>query len=245
MRDLTLVRGTTRRMMAVLLVAAPLAPAAAAAPADAPAAPVVVELFTSQGCSSCPPADALLAELARRPDVLPLAFHIDYWDRLGWRDPFSLPEASARQRDYARRLGLKTVYTPQMVVGGRRDVVGSDRAQVEAAIAGAARIPAAASTRVDVADGALRIEVGAGAGEARLWLAIFERRRETRVRAGENAGRTLADVNIVRSLESIGSWSGAPVRLSRPLPPAGSGVALLLQGADGTMLGAASMQLPE
>src|ERR1700736_1842766 len=99
-------------------------------PAAAGERPIVVELFTSQGCSSCPPADALLAELAQRPDVIALGFHIDYWDDLGWKDPLSSPAATARQRDYARQFGRRQVYTPQLVVDGAEEAVGSDRAAV-------------------------------------------------------------------------------------------------------------------
>src|ERR1700746_3918568 len=101
--------------------------------------PIVVELFTSEGCSSCPPADALLAELAGRPDLLALSFHVDYWDGLGWKDPFSSPDATRRQRGYADLLGLATVYTPQMVVDGRWQAVGSDRSEVEQALGSARR----------------------------------------------------------------------------------------------------------
>src|SRR5579859_2803882 len=118
-----------------LIAAATLVLSCAAVTAAAETRPVVVELFTSEGCSSCPPADALLSELARsRPDVLPLAFHITYWDRLGWPDPFALRAATDRQRDYAGTLGLDSIYTPQMVVDGRRDVIGSDRGSVLAAL---------------------------------------------------------------------------------------------------------------
>src|SRR6201996_4439060 len=105
-------------------------------------APVVVELFTSQGCSSCPPADAFLTDLARqRRDILPLAFHVTYWDYLGWKDPYSLDAATARQRDYARHLGEDGVYTPQMVVDGAKGFVGSSRAEGLSAIASAAHKP--------------------------------------------------------------------------------------------------------
>src|SRR6516165_3499017 len=112
------------------------------APAEAVERPVVVELFTSEGCSSCPPADALLAELATRSDLLALSFHVDYWDRLGWKDPFSSAMATRRQDRYARLLGLDAVYTPQVVVDGHWQTVGSDREAVAQAVAQARRASA-------------------------------------------------------------------------------------------------------
>src|SRR5260370_2452132 len=113
--------------------------AVGAAPVQAGERPLVVELFTSQGCSSCPPADALLAGLASRPEVLALSFHVDYWDRLGWKDPFSSPEATRRQHRYAELLGTGTVYTPQIIVDGRWQAVGSDPGEVERALDAAPR----------------------------------------------------------------------------------------------------------
>lgn len=202
----------------------------------------VVELFTSQGCSSCPPADALLGELAKRGDILPLAFHIDYWDRLGWKDPFSLAEATTRQRAYARTLGKSNVYTPQMLINGARDVVGSNRIAVTNAIASA--VPAIVPVALTAGKGDLAIRIGSGMGEGKLWLVTFDPRHETQVRAGENAGRKLVNVNIVRSLETLGDWSGQELTLSYALPPSGRGAALLLQGPSGRILGAAAIRLP-
>src|SRR5436190_8037368 len=135
--------------------------AVAAMPAGAEPRPAVVELFTSQGCSSCPPADALLGELARRGDVVALGFHISYWDRLGWKDPLSSEASTARQRDYARRFHGGQVYTPQIVVDGTSEMVGSDRDAVLAAL-GAARPEAVAP--VSFAADRRSVSIGAGAG---------------------------------------------------------------------------------
>src|SRR6266404_113289 len=135
-------------------------------PAQAGERPIVVELFTSEGCSSCPPADALLAELASRPDVLTLSFHVDYWDRLGWKDPFSSREANERQNRYATLLDLATVYTPQVVVDGRWQAVGSDRADVERALDRARRDRREVPVTLAVDHGQARIEVGPGGNGA-------------------------------------------------------------------------------
>ena len=204
--------------------------------------PVVVELFTSQGCSSCPPADALLEDLTRRSDLLPLAFHIDYWDRLGWRDPFSSPQATDRQKNYARLLRLSSAYTPQMVINGRADVVGSDRRRVMATIDGQGSLPVSVALTAD--GNGLLAAIGAGSGEGKLWLVTFDRSAETRVPAGENAGRTILNVNIVRAIDDVGVWGGdaKSLRLVRPADGKG-GAALLLQAPSGAILGAASVSL--
>jgi hypothetical protein len=204
--------------------------------AHAQEAPVVVELFTSQGCSSCPPADAFLTDLAhQRRDVLPLAFHVTYWDYLGWKDPYSLDAATLRQREYARHLGEDGVYTPQMVVDGSRAFVGSSRSDGLSAIAAA---PGKA-VRVSVArDGAsLLVTVGPGSGTARVLLVGFDPSHETPVGRGENSGRTLHESNIVRSLTPIAAWTGSAVTLHQP-PPAGEAFAVLLQADDGRIIGA-------
>jgi hypothetical protein len=201
--------------------------------------PTVVELFTSQGCSSCPPADAFLTDLAhQRHDVLPLAFHVTYWDSLGWKDPYSLDAATARQREYARHLGDDGVYTPQMVVDGTTGFVGSDRARGLSVIAAAAH----KSVPVSVArDGqTLLIKVGTGTGQARVLLVGFDPAHQTPVGRGENSGRTLLESNIVRSLTPIAAWSGSAVELRQP-PPAGQGFAVLLQAEDGRIIGAARL----
>ena len=207
--------------------------------ARADESPVVVELFTSQGCSSCPPADAFLTELAgQRRDVLPLAFHVTYWDYLGWKDPYSLDAATTRQREYARQLGEDGVYTPQMVVDGATGFVGSNRSDGLRVIAHAGHKPVPVGISRD--GGALLVTVGSGAGHARVLLVGFDRMHETPVGRGENSGRTLRETNVVRSLTGIGTWSGSAVAL-RQEQPAGEGFAVLLQAEDGHIIGAARL----
>jgi hypothetical protein len=208
--------------------------------ARAASSPVVVELFTSQGCSSCPPADAYLAELAREPGILALAYHVDYWDDLGWRDPFSSQAATARQRDYARLMALSSVYTPQMVINGRFETVGSERDHVAAAIAKAAATASAAAIALTAAEDTLTATIAAGLGEGRVWGVLYDLRRETEVHRGENAGRRLVNVNIVRSIDSLSIWSGAALTIPHALPQPGTGVAVFVQSRDGAILGAAA-----
>ncbi len=213
-----------------------LASGASAQPASRP---VVVELFTSEGCSSCPPADAIMADLARsRPDLLPLTFHVTYWNNLGWQDPFSFPAATERQRRYVAASVSPNVYTPAMVVDGRLDVVGSDRAAVETTLARAkAGATTAAPVAVVRAGDALTITIGAGAGAGRVLLIGYDRQHQTHVGRGENSGRTLLEANIVRSISVAGAWTGQVLRLGVPLP-AGEEVAVLVQADDGRVLGA-------
>ena len=200
--------------------------------ADPPAGnmPVIVELFTSQGCSSCPPADAFLGELAGRPDVLALAMHVDYWDYIGWKDPFAKRTYTERQRDYARSLWQRFVYTPQMVVDGRYQDVGSDRHAInkliERARADKAKQPLVQIARVDEpkADESdagppakVRVESIGFRGTASVWLALYDREHRTDVPRGENAGRRLVDYNVVREFRRIGTFDGRPVTLALEL----------------------------
>ena len=203
--------------------------------------PVVVELFTSQGCSSCPPANAYLNELARdRTDVLPLGFHVTYWDRLGWKDPFSLNEATSRQDVYGHRFGDGS-YTPEIVVDGASSHVGSDRAEVGAAIDAARQhSTTAASLHVAKAADGLAIDVGAGQGSGRLLLIGFDHAHTTAIHRGENGGRTFDESNVVRSVRGIGDWRGAPLNLHERLPE-GEDVAVVLEAPDGRIVGAARL----
>ncbi|WP_345815220.1 DUF1223 domain-containing protein [Paraburkholderia sp. PREW-6R] len=203
--------------------------------------PVVVELFTSEGCSSCPPADRLLSELSdTRTDVLPLAFHVTYWNRLGWKDPFSLEAADARQARYAQRFrGFE--YTPEMVVDGKADLVGSDRSAAAMAIAHArADGMTAATVHATQSNHGVSVSIGRGVGRAHVLLIGYDARHVTAVGRGENAGHTLTESNVVRSIMDIGQWSGAALTL-RADAVAGEHQVVLLEADDDAIVGAATV----
>lgn len=196
-----------------------------AAPAPRPMA--VVELFTSQGCSSCPPANDNLAALSARPDVIALSFGVTYWDKLGWKDTFASPAYTQRQYDYARALKHDAPFTPQVVVDGKADVVGARRGEIETLIAR----EHITGPDLEVTGGEVR--VGEGRTQitpADVWLVRYDPRVEqVPVRAGENTGRTLPHRNVVKALVRLGGWSGHAARF--PLPPAAPGLetAVLVQ----------------
>ena len=202
----------------------------------AAADPVVLELFTSQGCSSCPPADALLGVLAQRPGLIALAWHVDYWNRLGWRDKFASRDATARQETYARQLGSE-VFTPALVINGAIVVVGSDRSAVERAINGAAPlpIPVALNRTPEV----LTVTIGAGQGPLRALSILYDAQHETDVGAGENEGERLREYRIVRQADILAEWPGAPRQFTVPPPGTGQGRVVLVQSADLRVVGAA------
>jgi len=203
------------------------------------ASPVVLELFTSQGCSSCPPADRLLGELARDPAVVALAWHVDYWNGLGWHDPFSSQLATERQRAYADRLG-EEVYTPAMVIGGAHIVVGSDPGAVRGAIL---TTPAPPVPVAIVQDGdGLAAEIGGAGRPVTALVAFYEPEHLTDVARGENGGRQLREYRIVRAAVPLGAWDGASRRLTLPPVPPGLGATVLVQGADLRVLGAANLR---
>lgn len=212
-------------------------------PAMAAAAerPVVVELFTSQGCSSCPPANAFLNEMTKsRSDVLPLAFHVTYWDRLGWKDPFSLEAATSRQDRYGHRFGDGS-YTPEMVVDGGVGLVGSRRDEVNAAIDQAKREQrTVAAVRISKESGSVKIQVGSGSGSGKILLIGFDHEHTTKIGRGENGGRTLAETNVVRSIRSVAEWSGKEVLITERLP-LGEDVAVVIEAPDGAIVGAARL----
>ncbi len=199
-----------------------------AGPAAGEGRQVVVELFTAQGCSSCPPADRLLAQLGEEAGVVPLAFHVDYWNHIGWTDPFSSAEWSRRQEAYVRELGARGSYTPQAVIDGGAELVGSDEPAVRVAIAAAPGRPAAAiSLHVTPGAGVVaveaEVEVPAELREHRfdLMLALYETGLVTPVSAGENEGHTLRNDYVVRLLRRAGRVAATepgPVRLEATLP---------------------------
>lgn len=211
------------------------------ATASAGERPVVIELFTSQGCSSCPPANAFLNEMSKgRADVLPLAFHVTYWDRLGWKDPFSLEAATVRQDRYGHRFGDGS-YTPEMVVNGSVGLVGSHRDEVNAAVEQAKRDQnASADVSVDKVGENVAIRIGSGNGNGKVLLIGFDREHTTKIGRGENGGRTLAESNVVRSIRPVGEWSGKPLQIDERFPE-GQDVAVVIESSDGRIVGAARL----
>ncbi len=211
---------------------------AAAKPASA-SHPVVVELYQSQGCSSCPPAQDNINAIADRPDVVALSFAVTYWDYLGWKDSFASPRFTARQWDYAHHNARNQVATPQVWVNGRTTILGSDRPELDATIArtGGFRSPALA-----IRDNRLQVAAGAAPkGGADLWLVRYDPRTvQVAIRAGENGGRTLPHRDIVRGLVKVGHWTGAAQTLPLPSPAPSplKSVVLLQAGAGGPIVDA-------
>jgi len=220
-------------MRAILRISATIL-AVALAVSTAQADPrVVLELFQSQGCSSCPPANANVNALTGRNDILVLSFGVTYWDRLGWKDTFAKPEFTQRQYAYARGLGRGNVYTPQVVLNGRLDVSGIKRGQLQSAIRRAGRVP---EFPLSLRGGELALaEARASARPADVWLVRYDPLTiNVPIQAGENGGRTLPHRNIVRELVRLGTWRGKATtyRFPRPQQP-GLRTAILVQERNG------------
>ena len=221
--------------MSLVLLALSSAPVGAADPAH----PTVIELYQSQGCSSCQPANANLNAIADRPDLLPLSFAVTYWDQLGWKDTFASPAYTARQWDYAHAAGRGQVGTPQMIVNGRGALVGGNRAQVDHAIRKFDR--GAAGPAIARSGGRVTIGRAAVGQPATVWLVHYAPRvQNVPIRAGENGGKTLPHRNIVRSLQALGSWTGAPAAfdVAAAGDPAWRTAILLQQGKGGPIVAA-------
>lgn len=243
-----------KRLVGLLLtgIAATAAPGPAVAGDAGPKA--VLELFTSQGCSSCPPADALMNTLARDRALVTLTYPVDYWDYLGWKDTLARPEFSQRQRAYAAFRKDRAVYTPQMVVNGREHVVGSDRAAIDRSVTGFAGLPVMISLEAagDVVTARIGDADGASLGKATIWLVVYDRERVVPIGRGENKGRQVTYSNVVRQLQAIGMWKGRSMAVELPrhdlVRGPDAGVAILLQvesdGRPGAILGAAVLGAP-
>ena len=213
----------------------------------------VVELYTSQGCSSCPPADALLKHYATTPDVIALSLPIDYWDYLGWKDTMATPRNADRQRSYAKARGDGAVYTPQVVVNGQAHVNGASRDGIDRALE--AGWPKLVASQVPVRfwnqGGTVMVQAGVASPasphkEATVWLAIVKSRVDVKIPRGENAGRSITYTNVVRELAPVGMWTGKPmqIRLARNaiMRAEADACAILLQAGDGgPIIGAAWM----
>jgi hypothetical protein len=208
--------------------------------------PVVVELYTSQGCSSCPPADEMLHELAGRSDVIALALHVDYWDYIGWKDEFGNPAFTQRQHQYARVAGARSVFTPQFVIGGRDHVVGAKMMDVMDQIRGnAERLGAVTLTIRREGD---RLQIAAQANPpARQPLVVqlvrYTPQATVEIRRGENAGRTISYSNIVTSWDQIGEWDGAaPLSLAANISGGSPVVVIVQRAGQGPILAAAELR---
>ncbi|MGQ0741838.1 MAG: DUF1223 domain-containing protein [Alphaproteobacteria bacterium] len=180
--------------------------------------PVVVELFTSQGCADCPPADAFLGELAKRRNTIAITLPVTYWDMLGWKDTFASEANTTRQKAYAKALGRSGVYTPQMIVNGTADVVGGRRDQVLSTVAARANDNPSIPVDIQLAPHTVNITIAGGekTGPATIWVMPTLSRANVKVGKGENQGRELAYTNIVRDLKAIGVWEGEAVTFSLP-----------------------------
>jgi hypothetical protein len=203
--------GRISRLLPRAWLAAAVCCGAVAASTPPPAVTGVLELFTSQGCSSCPPADAFLSAIARNPDIVAVSFPVDYWDYIGWKDTLAAPAFGARQRAYAAAHGEPHVYTPQAVVDGLVGVVGSDRRDVEMAISagkgrdGAVSLP----MRLSRSDGSIVIDVADGdGGPADVLVLRVARTKTVQIGRGENAGRSVTYTNVVRAIDKVGDWTG-------------------------------------
>lgn len=208
---------------------------------------VVLELYTSQGCSSCPPADALVERLADRPDVLALSFPVTYWDMLGWKDTLASEGNTRRQKAYAAAMGHGGVYTPELIVDGVTDVVGSREPQVEGAISARRADLREVPITLSLSPNALHIAIGAlpekNVDDATVWLLHVLNRASVRIGAGENNGRKLDYRDVVREVRAVALWKGQPLSLDIPradqnMPEYDSVAVLVQEGTYGRIIGA-------
>jgi hypothetical protein len=217
----------------------------ATSPSAAQEQPVVVELFTSQGCSACPPADALLGRMSQDPSIVSISWHVDYWNDLGWKDTLSQADFTNRQKAYREALDVRFVYTPQIVINGSHETVGSKEHKVEALINKSRQPGLAVPLTYKARGGGVEVHIGAGApkGPATIWLVSTKSSEDVDIGGGENSGRMLTYTNVAKGLRKLGAYTGQPQTV---MIPAGDmtrngadGVALLVQEGDtGPIIGA-------
>ena len=216
-----------------------------AAPAVADG-PVVVELYTSQGCSSCPPADAMLHDLAKRTDVIPLALHVDYWDYIGWTDSFADPDHTRRQQNYARVAGASTIYTPQMIIGGQDHVIGTKPMEVADAIQAHRSASTGVSVRVQRSGNRLQItgQTSRSLPQGTIVQVVrFAPEQTVDIRRAENAGRQLTYSNIVTDWRTVGEWTGrGELELSANVSGAAPLVVIVQEAGPGAVLATAVLR---
>ena len=204
--------------------------------------PVVVELFTSQGCSSCPAADAILAELAGREDVIPIALHVDYWDYIGWEDPFGNPAHAERQRAYASRAGRRSIYTPEMIVNGQTDIVGAKPMALSKAIAEHAKDPSPVALSVSRGGGLVKISAPA-VGQPREMVVHLVRilpPQTSKITRGENRGKTITYTSVAQDWTVLGGWDGTgPLSIEAEAAHHDPAVVLVQEAPAGPILAAA------
>lgn len=239
-------------LKAVFLIASVALTSASAEAANMSTPVGVVELFTSQGCNSCPPADAALEKIIARGDVLALSYHVDYWNYLGWADTLSSKKNTHRQNGYAATMRRSNIYTPQAVLNGRTDVNGADMGAITAGLKTLADEGRGlkVSVKASASGKEMNIEIGAGEGMGDVVIAYFKRNVRVQITRGENSGKTISYLNSVTDLETVGMWKGEPMSLKLPMSVMdGSnydGCAVLLQqtgpnGEPGPILGAAGL----
>lgn len=215
-------------------------------PVAATADSVLVELYTSQGCSSCPPADEVLGQLAKRNDVIALSLHVDYWDYLGWKDVFSKPEFTKRQQAYARAAQSTMIYTPQMVVGGVDSVIGTKTMELMDHITRHQNTRDVVNVNLSQAGGEIVLQAtvdGAETGSKTVQLVRYIPSQSVEIRRGENAGKTVTYHNVVTSWTVIGTWKGTePLRMRAPLEGDAPAVVVIQDGASGPVLAVARLE---
>jgi len=244
---MNLIKGFSHFIFACVVFGATSGMAKSQSPAGAASSQpkIVLELFTSQGCSSCPRADALFPYFIGRKDVIALSMSVDYWDYIGWRDTLARPVFTARQRSYGNRIGDGIIYTPEIVVDGRAHFNGSDKRAInkmierrKKALAGQPRVSLDVTTHNDM----LHVSVGAKTSgmdvdKATVWMALFSKKKSVKITRGENSGRSLSYHNVVRELTPIGRWTGDKMLLKLPkkqiVARGADGCVILLQNGDG------------